>query len=112
MNYDTPENRRGLLFSVCEETSEVLTKTNHKYATVCPFSPFNGDMLMYQVIFSGAGNLSKLRMHVLLVLITIIQETILTVTKRNPCPSNTKGNKNHFWEHHFQFTIEVNDIQY
>ena len=55
VNYNTTDNRRGLVFGVCEENSEVLAKSNQDCVTVQPFSTLAGDMSMCQVIFSGTG---------------------------------------------------------
>ena len=55
VNYNTTDNRRGLVFGVCGENSEVLAKSNWDFVTVQPFSTLAGDMSMCQVIFSGAG---------------------------------------------------------
>ena len=55
VNYNVTDNRRGLVFDVQWENSEVLAKSNRDCVTVQPFSTLTGDMSMYQVIFSGAG---------------------------------------------------------
>ena len=55
VNYNTTDSRRGLVFGVCGESSEVLAKSNQDCVTVQPFSTLAGDMSMCQVIFSGAG---------------------------------------------------------
>ena len=55
VNYNTTDNRRGLVFGVRGESSEVLAKSNQDCVTVQPFSTLVGDMSMCQVIFSGAG---------------------------------------------------------
>ena len=55
VNYNTTDSRRGLVFGVCGENSEVLAKSNQDCVTVQPFSTLAGNMSMCQVIFSGAG---------------------------------------------------------
>ena len=55
VNYNMTDNRRGLVFGVCGENSEVLAKSNWDFVTVQPFSTLAGDMSMCQVIFSEAG---------------------------------------------------------
>ena len=55
VNYNTIDNRRGLLFGVRGENSEVLAKRNRDCVTFQPLSTLAGDMSMCQVIFSGPG---------------------------------------------------------
>ena len=55
MNYNTTDNRRGLVFGVRGENSEVPAKSKRDCVTVQPFSTLAGDTSMCQVIFSGAG---------------------------------------------------------
>ena len=55
VNYNTTDNRRGLLFGVRGENSEVLGKRNRDCVTFQPLSTLAGDMSMCQVIFSGPG---------------------------------------------------------
>ena len=55
VNYNMTDNRRGLVFGVHRENSEILAKSNQDCDRVQPFSTLAGDMFMCQVIFSGAG---------------------------------------------------------
>ena len=55
VNYNMADNRRGLVFGVHGENSEVPPESNWYCVTVQPFSSLAGDMSMCQVIFSGAG---------------------------------------------------------
>ena len=55
VNYSMTGNRRGLVFGVHGENSEVLAKSNRDCITVQPFSTLAGIMSMCHVISSVAG---------------------------------------------------------
>ena len=59
VNYSKRNSKANVLAGVGDECQE-LTKENRDCVTVQPFSSFDGDLAMCQVLFSGAGHTSHM----------------------------------------------------